>query len=99
MHRDELDPVFRNARREAVFILCLYASALVYTLTYCYHFGYNRAVETIELYWGIPDWVFWGIFAPWIVCAIITTWFTFAYMVDDDLGQEPSADEDEHHAG
>ena len=45
MHQDELDPVFRNARREALFILGLYAVALVYTVTYCYLNGYGRAVE------------------------------------------------------
>ena len=99
-HYAYLDPVFVNSRREALIILILYAAALVYTVTYCYLFGYNRPVESIVTYWGIPDWVLWGILAPWTVCTIFTTWFVFAYMVDDDLGQEPTHhDEDTHDAG
>jgi hypothetical protein len=67
MRDDNLDPVFVNSRREALIILGLFAVALIYTVTYCYLCGYNRAVESIETYWGIPDWVFWGVFAPWAV--------------------------------
>jgi hypothetical protein len=99
MRDDNLDPVFVNSRREALIILGLFAVALIYTVTYCYLCGYNRAVESIETYWGIPDWVFWGVFAPWAVCAIFTTWFVFCYMADDDLDQGAATDEDTHDAG
>ena len=100
MRDDKLDPVFVNSRREALIILSLYATALVYTVTYCYLFGYHRPVESIETYWGIPDWVFWGIVAPWTVCTIIITWFVFGYMADDDLGEDPTSHvEDTHDAG
>ncbi len=100
MRNDNLDPVFVNSRREALIILGLFTAAMIYTVTYCYLFGYNRPVDSIVTYWGIPDWVFWGIFAPWTVCTIIATCFVFAYMADDDLGQEPTSHvEDAHDAG
>ncbi len=92
MDQREPDPVFRNARREALIILSVYATALVYTVGYCYLFGYNRPALSVDSYWGIPSWVFWGVFAPWTACALFTTWFTFFYMGDDDLGADPAPD-------
>ena len=44
----------------------------------------------------MPDWVFWGIAVPWLVCVLFTTWFCFFYMADDDLGRDP--DEEAGHA-
>ena len=86
------DPVYRNAKREALVILAAYSVSLIYTVSYCYANGYGRPPESIETYWGIPDWVFWGVFAPWTACALFTTWFTFFYMGDDDLGAAPASD-------
>lgn len=82
----ELDPVFRNAVREALFILLIFAAALTYTVGYCYLFGYGRDAATITAYWGIPDWVCWGILAPWGVFSVVVVWFSLFYMKDDSLG-------------
>jgi len=93
MAQKELDPVYRNARREAIVILGVYVAALIYTVTYCYIFGYDRDVATITTYWGIPDWVCWGIFLPWTICSIITAWFVLFFMKDDDLDHDPWDDQ------
>lgn len=32
---------------------------------------------------GIPDWVFWALLVPWLVCIVITLWFCLVWMKDD----------------
>jgi hypothetical protein len=80
------DPVFRHARREALVILGLWLTCLLYTLTVCYFWGYNRDPATLTDVWGIPDWVFYGIFFPWAFCDLFTIWFCFFHAKEDDLG-------------
>src|SRR3989304_1933066 len=84
----EPDPTFRNARREAIVLCVVFIFALVYTLFICSRFGYDRDPAEIVSYLGIPDWVMWGIFAPWTVCVLVTVWFCFVYMADDPLEDE-----------
>jgi hypothetical protein len=36
---------------------------------------------------GIPTWLFWGIFMPWLAADAFTIWFCFFYMKDDELGE------------
>ena len=90
MGREAFDPAFRSALREAIVLLGIFAVALVYTIVYCYVYGYGREPASIVTYAGIPDWVFWGVFAPWAGCIAVTVWFCFYYMADDDL--EPPGD-------
>ena len=44
---------------------------------------------------GIPAWLCWGIFAPWLVADLFTVWFCFCYMQDDDLGEARDVGEPE----
>jgi hypothetical protein len=44
--------------------------------------------DEIKLILGMPDWVFWGIAVPWVICFLFTTWFCFFFMADDDLGRD-----------
>lgn len=89
MGTEELDPAYRSTLREAIVILGIFATALAYTIVYCQIHGYGRDPATVVTYAGIPDWVFWGVFAPWAVCILLTVWYCFFFMVDDDL--EPPA--------
>ncbi|MBS0261966.1 MAG: DUF997 family protein [Planctomycetes bacterium] len=89
------DPVLRSARREAVVVFLIWLAALLYTVPYCYLNGYNRSVESLKFVWGFPDWVFWGIFAPWTVCVIVSLYFGHQFMKDEDLGEELPEQEDE----
>lgn len=102
----ETDPVLKNARREAVVMGLVWLAATVYSCGYSYLFGYIRpgrplGVEDIKPVLGIPSWFFWGILAPWGVCAAFTFWFAGFVMVDDDLGQDrtPELEKDIREGG
>ncbi len=82
----KLDPVFVHARREAVVILAVWTVCLVWTTLVYWTWGHGRSPAEVEFYWGIPDWVFVGVMAPWVVVDVFTAWFCFVYMRDDDLG-------------
>ena len=72
----ETDPVLKNSRREAIVIGLAWLAATIYCCGYSY-FGYNRAgqplgVEDVHPIFGMPSWFFWGVIAPWAVCAVFT---------------------------
>ena len=93
--RPEYDPVFLNARREAITIFFVWLAGLAWAVPFCYWNGYldRYDPETFTTTLGVPTWLFWGIAVPWLVADLVTTWFCFFYMKDDDLGQaeEPAA--------
>lgn len=77
-----------HAQRETLVIVVVWVLAMVYVLTYCYLFGYPPADGQVRLVWGMPSWVFWGVVLPWLACDLITMWFCFWFMVEDDLGED-----------
>ncbi len=93
MNKSEVQTYY-HARRETVVILSVWFLALVYVVTYCYLFGKAPQEGPIKLVWGIPSWVFWGVVIPWLVCDVITVWFSLWYMADDDLGPDRSQEMD-----
>jgi hypothetical protein len=86
MHQE--DPVLRSARREAVVVFVTWIAALAYTVTYCTLNGYGRPMEDLRFVMGFPDWVFWGVLAPWSACFLVAFWFSHVFMTDEDLGDE-----------
>lgn len=108
----QIDPAMVRARREAIWILTLWALCCIYTCTYCYLFGYlshehlanstgmdvaemvgplesfNRDPETLTIPFGLgfPDWVFWGIVVPWVVCVVLSIYFCQFIFTEDELG-------------
>jgi len=95
--------LLRHARREAVVVGIVWFLALVWTVGYCYLFGYQhpddatvtqagiaqaRTSDNLRLILGFPDWVIIGIIAPWLACTAITILFCLFIMADDDLGTE-----------
>jgi hypothetical protein len=88
MSRRSEDPVVRSSRREAVLVFCIWLVACVYTVGYCYTFGYERDPASIRYLLGFPDWVFWGIVAPWTVCTLLSYVLAYHVIADDDLGEE-----------
>lgn len=88
MNSSAEDPLLRSSRREAIVVTLLGIVALVYTITYCSMFGYNRPLESITFILGFPDWVFWGILAPWAVCTVVACYFSYVLMEDHDLEAE-----------
>jgi hypothetical protein len=79
--------LLRNARREGLVIMAAWAVALLWSVGVGYLFGYDPD-RRIGLILGMPDWVFWGIALPWALCLLLSVWFCFRYMADDDLGQD-----------
>ncbi len=82
------DPVLVSARREGLVVLVVWLAAMSYTIGYCYLNGYNRTIESLTFVLGIPDWIFWGIVVPWLVCVVVSWIFSYVFMTDADLGEE-----------
>jgi uncharacterized membrane protein YhdT len=88
------DPVVTSSRREAVVSLVLWLVAMAYTVGYCYSYGYERRPEDLRFILGVPDWVMWGIFAPWIVWTIVSSLFAQFVMQDARLEDEVESPSD-----
>lgn len=78
------DPVFLNARREALLILLAWFVCLLWTVGYCAFAGYNVPPEEISVILGMPAWVFWGVFIPWIGATLFSVWFGLFYIVEEE---------------
>ena len=77
-----------GARREALVILAWWLITLLYTVGYCYRNGYGRPIEDLTFVFGFPDWIFWGIVVPWVVCFLFSIWFAFFFMKDAPMGDD-----------
>jgi hypothetical protein len=91
--------VYRNARREAVVILAIWAAATIYCCSFCYLTGYIRPGQPLALadlrpIFGIPGWFFWGVVVPWGVCGVVTLIYAGFFISDDDLGKDHAAELD-----
>jgi hypothetical protein len=75
------------SRREALFVVVLWVLSCAYTVGYAALFGYQAEPQP-RLVLGMPSWVFWGIVAPWLVCTLVTCWFSLRGIKDEDLGTE-----------
>jgi hypothetical protein len=102
----DTDPVLRNARREAIAIGLVWLASTVYSCGYCYWFGYSTPArplgpQDLHPILGMPSWIFWGVMAPWAVCAVFTFWFAGFVMADDDLGADraPELESDVREGG
>ena len=81
------DTTFLNARREAALIFAAWVVFFLWSVPFCYHFGYGDGAATPGTLWGIPTWVAWGIAVPWLLADVFTIWLVTRYMGDDDLGE------------
>ena len=89
------DPVVRSGRREALVVVGIWLTALVYSLTTCYRLGFNRPVSDLKLVYGFPEWVFWGIVVPWITCVLLSWIFGLMFIRDHHLGEDLEDNDDE----
>jgi hypothetical protein len=98
------DPIVSTSRREALVFLVLWGATLAYTVGYCYTHGYDRGTDGFDrkldasldgmaFFFGWPDWVFWGIFVPWCVCAGLSILIATIVMRDAPLGEDVDEDE------
>ena len=79
------DPVFLNCRRETWVILTAWALFFAWVTGYCGVSAYREPEEPLELAFGMPSWVFWGVFLPWVSASAFTIWFSLWYVADDPL--------------
>ncbi|MGH7199926.1 MAG: DUF997 family protein [Planctomycetaceae bacterium] len=99
MSQTSEDPVLRSARREAIIVFTVFIIACAYTISYCYLHGYGRELEDLEFVLGFPDWVFWGIIAPWSVCIVFAFLFGTVFIKDETLGEDPDESEADFEQG
>lgn len=92
-----LDPVYANSRREAWLILGVWALAVTWTLAAYWFLGNRPPDEPLQLLFGMPSWVVWGVALPWALATLFSMWFAQCHMVLDDLGEaeEDAADDEE----
>lgn len=88
MPNSKMNPVLASSRREAIFVACVWLSALVYTIAYCSLEGYGRRLEEIRFVAGVPDWIFWGIVLPWSASTLVSVYFAYGFMKDEELGAD-----------
>lgn len=91
------DPVLRNSRREATYILLAWLIATLVSCLVCYALGYIRpdrplGVADLQPILGVPGWFFLGVIVPWLGCGLFIAWFAGWYMADDDLGSDHAQD-------
>jgi hypothetical protein len=84
----ELDPVFVSSRREAIFVLIVFAVFAVFVIGVSYGLG-NRLEATegepVSTILGLPTWVFWGILVPWGAANVVTAWYCLSFMSHESL--------------
>lgn len=94
------DPVVQSARREAWVAVVVWAMATAWSVGYCALHGYGRTVDSLTYVLWFPDWIFWGIVAPWLTCVVVSLWYALAFMRDEDLGaNDQEADDDPFQPG
>ena len=69
----------------------VFVSAIAYTIFTCDRLGYRDPQAPLEFVLGFPDWIFWGVIVPWVVCTAIAALFSFVIMQDHDLGAAADA--------
>lgn len=89
MSESTQDPVYHHSKNEALLILVVWALSFAWTVPYCYFNGYqsNEEAYQLELFWGMPSWIFWGVALPWFVAGIVSILICLFIIKDDDLGQ------------
>jgi len=74
---------FRQARREALHILVLSGICMVWTIGYCAIFAYGA--QNVQLLWGIPQWVIFGVALPWLTATVYSLWFALFHMKEKQV--------------
>lgn len=92
------DPIVRSSRREAICFAVLWCITLAYCVGYCTTHGYDRKLDAsldgMTFIFGWPDWVFWGVVAPWLTCTVISIVFALRVMRDAPLGNDADDEEE-----
>jgi len=82
-----------KSRREALQILAIGAFFMTWTIGYSYQHGYGDEAN-IDLIFGVPSWVFWGVGVPWGAATIVSIVFAF-WLIEEDPREDLSASTEE----
>ncbi len=92
----ELDSLFVSSLRESKWIIVAWVVNFTWVVGYCVLRGYRiDDAEKLITILGMPNWVFWGVFLPWIITTLFTAWFALTQMADhplDDAGPQENSD-------
>lgn len=86
------DPVFVHARRELWVILGAWALLMCWSIGYSAFAGYEVPEGPVPTVLGMPRWIFFAVFLPWVLASLFTVVFSLRVMKADDLGREEPPD-------
>jgi hypothetical protein len=78
---------FKRTRKEAIVAIIIWVLAGFWTVPVSYWLGTRSPASTIA---GIPTWVIWGVFVPWLVFFIIHSWYSLFYIQDEAATTDPN---------
>lgn len=86
--QSDIDPLVTSSLREAILVVLIWIVAATWSLTVSYQMGYQREPGDLNLIFGFPDWVFWGVVVPWLVFGALSWWFGSYFVRDGELGED-----------
>lgn len=78
---------YRQCRWEAIVVALIWATGLIWSCSVIIGMGYlpvDQRPEVPQLVWGMPSWVFWGLFVPWFAMILATWWYALFVLKDDE---------------
>ncbi len=79
------DPVYHSSLSEMRWILALWAVFFLWVIGYSSWYGYQLDDRPLVTVLGMPSWVFWGVFLPWVLSASVSCWFALTQIQDHPL--------------
>lgn len=78
-------------------VLIAFCLWLCWTVGVSWRLGYQTNSAKLDLVFGFPNWVFWGVLVPWFTATAFSVLFALRWIRDDELGE--TADTREPAAG
>ena len=88
----EMQPSYRRSRLEAVVAGVIWFVCGCWVIGISFYLGYAQPARSIG---GVPHWILWGVFVPWVVFFLIHCWYSLVFMRDDSASERqapPSAE-------
>jgi len=84
-----MQPSYRRCRIEAIVAGVLWFVCGCWVVGVSFFLGYAQPARSV---FGVPHWVFWGVFVPWVVFFLIHCWYSLVFLRDDspDDSQPPA---------
>ncbi len=88
------NPVYTSSLRELKWILVIWTIAFLWVIGYCGLYSYldTEQASSITTILGMPSWVFFGVFVPWIVGTTTSIWFAISQIEDLPLDHQTMDD-------